>query len=479
MVLSNSGHSTICISEETLDRFHLLALEVLEKTGVCAPETQTLTAMEEAGFKISYGDQRVRYPPQLTEEYLAHIPKRYAIAGREPKDDLELSVDSLLVRPQSGCPNVLEFETNRCRPACIADVVAMAKLTEMLPNIHIAGALLYPQDVPVENRDVAILAAMFKTTRKHAYIQPYGLYGAERMLEMAEVWRGGSQEATQRPPVTFITGPTSPLTIAPNELAILRLASQKRMPLMFGSTPICGATGPITLAGQIVLHHAENLAGLVLVQVYEPGAPVSYAIRPSSMDLRTANSVWGAAEWGITTAVMLQLARRNGLITDAVGLPTDSKALDEQAGVEKGFNAALAALFGANVVAGAGFIETIMTGSLEQLVIDDDISGMMLRARRGIEIDDEHLACQLIQNVGPGGNYLTNRHTLRYMRSEMFIPAILNRQNRDGWARSGAKDVVQVAGQRAKDLIAAYNLPPLNEDVVRELDRIAYRVPSD
>jgi trimethylamine--corrinoid protein Co-methyltransferase len=224
-----------------------------------------------------------------------------------------------------------------------------------------------------------------------------------------------------------------------------------------------------------VLHHAENLAGLVLAQVYEPGAPISYAIRPSGMDMRTANSVWGGAEWGVATAVLLQLARRFGFITDAVGLPTDSKTLDEQAGLEKGFNAAFAAVFGANIVAGAGFIETIMTGSLEQLVIDDDIAGMMLRARRGIEIDDDRLASQLIQDVGSGGNYLTDPHTLRYMRSEVFIPAVLNRQNRHAWAKAGEQNTVQSARQRAKDLLAAYSTPPLAEDISKELDRISFK----
>ena len=469
----------MCLSEETLDRFHLLALEILEKTGIHAPEAETLATMEEAGFDVSHDQQWVRYPPALVEEYLAHIPNRYLIAGREPEDDLELSMDSLFVRPQSGCPNVMDIDTGICRPALMGDVVAMAKLNDMLPDIHLAGALIYPWDVPVQDRDVAILAIMFKTTRKHVYIQPYELDGAARMLEMAEVLRGGSKEATRRPPVTLITGPTSPLTIAPNELAIVRLAAKKRMPLMFGATPMCGATGPVTLAGQVVLHHAENLAGLVLAQVYEPGAPVSYTIRPSSMDMRTANPVWGAVEWGMATAAMLQLARRCDFITDAVGLPTDSKALDEQAGLEKGFNAAFAALFGANIVAGAGFIETIMTGSFEQLVIDDDISGMMLRARRGIEIDYDRLASQLIQHIGPGGNYLTDPHTLRYMRTETFIPAVLNRQNRHNWTQAGGQDAVQSARQRAKDLIAAHDIPPLAEDVSKELDRIAHRTLSD
>jgi len=478
-MMLDGGRSTMYLSEETLDRFHLLALETLEKTGVQASEPETLAAMDEAGLDVAYDERRIRYPPALVEQYLSCIPNRYLIAGRDPKDDLELSMGSLFVRPQSGCPNVLDLENGVCRPALMSDIEAMARLNDMLPNIHLAGALLYPNDVPSEDRDVAVLACLLKLSRKHIYVQAYEPGGAARMIEIAEVLRGGSREAATRPPFTLITGPNSPLMITPSELGIIRLAAKERMPLMHGSTPTSGLTAPVTLAGQIVLHHAENLAGLVISQVFQPGTPISYAIRPATMDMRDANSVWGMVEWGMVTAALLQLARHHNLVTDVVGLPTDSKALDEQAGLEKGINAIFATLYGGNIVAGAGFIETIMTGSLEQLVIDDDLAGIMLRARRGIEVDDDRLASRLIQGIGPGGDYLTDPHTLRHMRSEIFIPAVLNRQNRHNWTRAGAQDLIQSARQRAKDLIATHSTPPLPEDISKELDRIACRVSGD
>lgn len=458
---------------ETLSKLHELALDVLEKTGIHAPEPETLTMAQEAGFDVSSAEQRIRFSPELVAKYLSHTPNHFLIAGREPKDDLELGMDSLFTRPQSGCPNVLDIDTGVCRPALQSDIAAMAKLNDMLPNLHLAASLIYPNDVHVQDRDVATLASLVKNTRKHIYIQPYEAEGAARMAEMAEVLRGGSKEAALRPPFTLITGPTSPLVIAPNELAIMRLAARKGMPFTFGSTPIRGATGPVTLAGEVVLHHAEGLAGIVLTQTFRPGAPISYAIRPSGMDMRTASPIWGGAEWGIVSAALVQLARRCGLITDVVGMPTDSKALDVQSGLEKGFNAAFAALFGSNIVAGAGYIDFIMTGSFEQLVIDNDIAGMMLRVRQGIEVDDDRLASQLIQEIGPAGNYLTDPHTLRYMRTETFTPAVLNRQTRTSWVLDGEKDAVQVARQRAKELISAHNTPPLPEDVSAELDRIA------
>jgi len=463
---------------EALDRFDALALRILEETGIHTPDAATLTAARAAGLSVSEAEGRIRFPPQVAESLMQQVPRSFVIGGRDRADDLELGPDSLLVRPQSGCPNVLDLETGSWRPARLSDVAAMARLNDGLPNLQLAASLIYPSDVGVQDREVVLLATMLKNTRKHIYIQPFGAEGAARMGQLAEVLRGGSREVAARPPFTFITAPTSPLVTAPNELAILRTAAARGLPVMFGSTPIRGATGPITLAGQVVLHHAECLAGAVLSQVFRPGTPITYGIRPSGMDMRYASPIWGGVEWGMVTAALTQLARRRGMLTDVVGLPTDSKLPDEQAGLEKGFNAAFAALSGGNVVAGAGYLDFIMTGSFEQLVIDDDIAGMMLRVRRGLDLDDDHLASQLIQAVGPAGNYLTEPHTLRYLRTEDYTPRVLDRQARHDWSAGGSQDVAQRARQRARQLLSTHRVPPLADEVSNELDRIAHTIRS-
>jgi len=474
MAFSAQCGSAACLPDDTLARYHRLALQVLETTGIRVPCSEVLSAMAEAGFKVSAEEQQVRFPPDLVEAALARIPRSITLGGRAPADDLELNLDSLWVRPQSGCVNVLDLDTGACRPATMADVEAMARLTDVLPAVHLAASLIYPNDVPETARDTATLAVLLNTTRKHIFTQPYDLGSATRMAEMIEVVRGGAGAAVDRPPVTFILAPTSPLVIAPNELAIMRCAAAHRIPSFFGATPMCGATGPMTLAGQVVLMHAENLAGLVVMQVLQPGAPVIYGIRPALMDMRTTAPLWGGVEFGLVSAVALQLARRKGLITDTEGTPTDSKALDEQTGLEKGFNAAFAALYGANIATGAGYIDMIMTASFEQLVIDNDISGMMVRARRGVEIDDDRLAVDLIEKVGSGGNYLTEPHTLRYLRTETFRPAVLDRQNRANWERAGARDVAAVARERAREAIRSHSTRPLPDHLMRELRRIAF-----
>ncbi len=458
---------------ERLERLEELAFRLLETTGIEAPEEELLAEMAAAGFEVDRSESRIRFPRNLSEGFLDTVPRGIVLGSRDPADDLVLDPDAFFVRPQSGCPNVLDPRTGAFRPALLRDVEQMAVLNDALPNIQLAASLLYPSDVPARSRDLATLAALFGHTRKHVYIQPYDPVSMARMLEMAVCLRRGADEVRKRPPFTAIMGLTSPLVFAPNEIGVMRLAARSGIPLMCGSTPMSGATGPMTLAGEIVLQHAENLAGLIIAQVMRSGAPVSCGIRPSTMDIRTGASVWGSVEWGMMTGILLQLTARRGLISDTVGLSTDSKTADIQAGAEKGMSCIFSALFEANVAAGAGFLDTIMTGSFEQLVVDDDLAGAMERVRRGVSFGEEDLAVDLMEKIGPGGNYLAEPHTVEHMRDEVFIPAVFNREIRHRWEQSGSAGCAETARARARELIGSHAVPPLPDGVSAELARLA------
>jgi len=458
---------------ERLERLEELAFRLLETTGIEAPEEELLEEMAAAGFEVDRSESRIRFPRKLSEGFLDTAPRSIVLGSRDPVDDLVLDPDAFFVRPQSGCPNVLDPRTGAFRPALLRDVEQMAVLNDALPNIHLAASLLYPSDVPARSRDLATLAALFGHTRKHVYIQPYDPISMERMVKMAECLRGSADEVRTRPPLTAIMGLTSPLVFAPNEIGIMRLSARHGIPLMSGSTPMNGATGPVTLAGEIVLQHAENLAGAVIAQVMRSGAPVSYGIRPSTMDIRTGASVWGSVEWGMMTGILLQLTAGRGLISDTVGLSTDAKTSDVQSGAEKGMSSVFSALFGANVMAGAGFLDTIMTGSFEQLVVDDDLAGAMTRVRRGIAFGEDDLAIDLIEKIGPGGNFLTEPHTVEHMRDQVFIPGVFNREIRHRWEQSGSPGCAEAARAKARELIGSHAVPPLPHRVSAELARLA------
>jgi trimethylamine--corrinoid protein Co-methyltransferase len=226
------------------------------------------------------------------------------------------------------------------------------------------------------------------------------------------------------------------------------------------------------LAGTLVQQNAEMLAGLIMVQLLHPGNPVQYSPRCIPLDMST-----GQACAGIEAAMMsvgcVQLAKYYGLFSDVYGLDTDSKVLDEQAAIERAMCGLLPALSGANALSGAGCIESGITVSYEQLVIDDEIFGMIFRAVRGIDFNEEKLATEVIIKVAQeSSNFLQQRHTLQHFQSEYLMPKLLNRAARSRWERMGSKTMVEVARERAKKILAEHQPPPLDEDSKKKLQDI-------
>jgi trimethylamine--corrinoid protein Co-methyltransferase len=236
--------------------------------------------------------------------------------------------------------------------------------------------------------------------------------------------------------------------------------------------PLAGATSPITLAGALVEQNVEILAGVVFVQLLNPGNPVEYSPRCIPLNMST-----GQACDGIEAALMstgcVQLARFYGLPSDVYGLDTDSKTLDEQVGIEKTSGGLIPALSGANALSGAGCIEGGITASYEQLVIDDEIFGMIFRAAKGIDLDEEKLATDIIMKVAKeSSNFLQQKHTLQHFRSEYFAPSLANRASRFQWEEKGGKNIVEVAREKVKRILAEHEPPSLDENVKKQLQGI-------
>jgi trimethylamine--corrinoid protein Co-methyltransferase len=193
------------------------------------------------------------------------------------------------------------------------------------------------------------------------------------------------------------------------------------------------------------------------------------------MDMRTANTTWGNIEWGMATAAVAQLARSQNLLLDIVGLPSDSKVADQQAAIEKSTNAILGTLSSPNVFTGVGAIETILAGDFTQAVIDDTICGLVKKLRHGISFSEERMAEKIIAEIGPGGNFLTEKHTLKYFREETKQPELFDSSMRYLWEQSGSKDTLRRAREKALRIMEKPNQKPLDEKQSAELENIYKR----
>ena len=460
------------LNQDEVDKIHNRSLEFLNDFGIWINDNRVLGILSENGCEADTNTKIVKFPKKIVEDCIKKTPSSFKMGARSDNNILDIGGGSINTRPMSGCHMILDLDSGKCREGLETDVAKCSILVNNLKNITYNGAVIYPSDEPPAIRDVHLTKIMLENSLKHIQCQPFEAKNLKYMIEFCIAVMGSKEKIMEHPLITLNVAPTSPLKYSENEVKILELASLYKVPVMLGSTPISGATGPVTLAGQLILIHTETLAGLVIQQVINPGTPILYGPRPNTMDMRTGNALWGSIEFGITSAAVVQLAHYLNIPTDVMGAGTDSKALDEQTGIEKSMNLLMAAISGSDVVSGLGFIETINTASYEQLVIDNEIAGMMYRVLDGIDINNEKLAIDVIKEVGFNGNFLAQENTIKFLREEHYIPEILNRQNRDEWELGGSKDLAKIANDKARDILENAEIPLLDDDVKKEFEKI-------
>jgi trimethylamine---corrinoid protein Co-methyltransferase len=426
------------LTGEDIRRIHEASITVLERTGVRVEGEEALEIFSKGGARVE--GSLVRLPRTLIEEMVARVPSRLVLCGREEKHDIVLEGRRVHLGSGGAALTVLDPESGEARPATLRDVADIARLVDALENIHFYLRPVVAQDVSQDLLDINTYYAALANTTKHVMGSAYTVESARQIIELASVITGGEEPLRERPIISFITcWMISPLRFATETTQVLTEIVRRRIPVVLSSAPMAGSTAPATLAGTLVLINAEELAGLTFTQLVSPGAPVIYGAVPSTADMHTAAYLGGAAEFGMLNAAAAQMAQYYQVpLYNSAGL-TESKIPDIQAGFEKGFSVAQVALSGANFIHhAAGMLESMRAVAYEQYVIDDDILGMAMRAVRGIEVNDDTLAVDVIDEVGPGGHYLTSPHTLQHMRSEFFYPRIADRRSREAWDSSGA-----------------------------------------
>jgi len=462
------------LTDDQVQRIHEAALSILERTGVQVEEPEALRLFEEAGAAVDRESSRVRIPRALVEDAVGWAPPRVLLAGRDPKWDLELEGVRVHIGTGGAALNVLDLETGQRRPAVLRDVVELARLVDALDNVHFYLVPVYPTDMGKDVVDINTYYAGLANTTKHVQAGIYTVEGIRDTVEMCEQIAGGAEALRERPIISFITcWLVSPLKLATDVTTLLIETCRQRIPVVLSAAPMAGSTAPVTLAGMLAQLTAEQLSGVVLAQLAQRGAPLLIGPIPATADMKTGRYLAGAAEFGLTNAAMAQIAQFYHLpIYNSAGM-TDAKTPDVQAGFEKAASAVLAALAGSNFIHhAAGMLENMNMVAAEQFVIDNEILGMTMRVLQGVEVSDETLALDVIDEVGPGGHFLTSEHTIRHMRSEFYYPSrVVDRQGWEMWQQDGGRDAVERARDIAHDILAHHRPEPLDlavESWIRE-----------
>jgi trimethylamine--corrinoid protein Co-methyltransferase len=464
------------LSNDQVQQIHTAALSILERTGVQVEEPEALQLFREAGARIDEAASRVRIPQSLVEDAINWAPSKVLLAGRDPKWDLELEGAKVHIGTGGAALKILDLETGQLRPALLRDVAELARLVDALSNVHFFLIPIYPTDMPKETVEINKYFAALANTTKHVQAGVYTVQGIRDVVEMSEHIVGahsrgsgrGPTALRERPIISFITSwMVSPLKFATDVTTLLIEACRQSVPVVLSAAPMAGSTAPATLAGTLAQLTAEQLSGVVLTQLVQKGTPLLIGPIPATADMKSGRYLAGASEFGLANAAMAQMAQFYHLpIYNSAGM-TDAKIPDIQAGFEKAMSAVLAALAGSNFIHhAAGMLENMNIVAAEQFVIDNDILGMVMRVLRGIEVNDETLALEVIDEVGPGGHFLMAPHTLRYMRSEFFYPsAVIDRQGWDMWQQGGGLDARERAKEIARGILADHKPEPLEPEV--------------
>jgi trimethylamine--corrinoid protein Co-methyltransferase len=443
------------LSDADIKKIEAAAFDLLATSGVAVYSEPARRAMAEAGAEVDEETRTARLPRSYLEDCIASNPSSITLHSRDDEFDAVLEKNRVHYGTGGTAIYVLDPDTGERRPSEVRDVVLNARLVQTLENIHVFTINVFPNDIEEkDNIDVNRFFHALEHTTKHVMGGIYSLDGCKKVVEMAEMIAGGAEALRAEPFVSFITLIISPFKIDDHYGTMTCYLAEKGLPVVVPTEPICGTTSPVTLAGNVLTHIAETLAGIAMVQSVKKGAPGICGSVGSITNLQTMNHVAGAVERGMINAAVSQMAQHFEIPLYSTGGTSDAKDVDIQAAYESAISAMLVAMSGANYIHDiAGLMETDLTVSYDKLVMDNEILGMCQRVLRGIEVDDETLAVDLMKEKGPGGDFLADEHTVRNMRGEFFEPKIANRDKRDQMAPgsdAAARARALVEGLRAE-----------------------------
>lgn len=461
------------LTEEGVRKIHESSLILLSEVGVEVHSKLAFETFQKHGAMCDPSKKLVKMSRSMVEDAIAKAPKEVVLCGREEKHDLYCGGKNVYLGTGGTVLNVVDLETDEKRQTLLKDVRDIARLCDALENVHFMVLPVYPNDLPPEEVDINRFHSSITNCSKHLMGGIYTLKGTLDIIKMAEMIAGSPKALRQRPFISFITCMVSPLKIDDLYGDILHHIARAGIPVAMPAEPLSGATAPVSIAGLVTGLHAETLSGIVLTQLVNPGTPVLYACTATSTDLKTMGYVSGSVEMGLINAGAAAMAQFLDLPNYTTAGMSDSKLVDTQNGYEKALTNALVALAGSNFIHdAAGLVEFASTASYKQYVIDDEIIGMVMRAVRGIEVSDDTIALDVYRRVGPGGNFLSDVHTVQWMRKEHYTPKLSDRQLRVNWEKSGRPCVEERAKAFARTILRDHKplgLPKELNDALRKM----------
>lgn len=459
------------LSEKNRQRIHEASLEILERTGARLFDQEAIDLLKKAGAQVCDGNL-VRIPPHLVERALTTAPKMVTLYNRHGDPVMPIGGQNVFFGNGSDCANVYDLESGERRKATLEDCANGIRLCDALPNLDFVMSFCFPSDMEQDIYERHQMRYMLSNSTKPIIFVSTHFETCVDAIEMAQAVAGGKEALQQNPLCACYINVTGPLRHNEEALRKLLWLAERRLPSVYTPVVFRGMTGPVTLPGAVALGNAGDLVGVVLSQLKSEGAPIIVSGGMQNVtDMQTMVMPYGAPE---NRTMYMEMGRHYQLPIWGIGGVTDSKVPDEQAASEAALSMLAEALSGANLLHDIGYMESGLTVSFEMMVIYDELAGWVKRFMEVPEVNEETLALDLINEVGPDGSYLGKNHTYEHFREDWY-PKLLDRRNYEGWVSAGSTTLRQRAREKVRRILEEHQPKPLPAEAVAALDAVVQR----
>jgi len=458
------------LTDDQIWEIRQAAFDIIEKVGFKCRHPEVHKMMRQAGAWVK--DDNIKIPRYIAEACLVTTPQGWTIYDRNGQRAMEVEGEKSHYGTSTASPNTRDAFTGEIRETRIEDIEQGALVADYLDGIDFVMPMGTAQDVPAEAAEVHEFPAMIANTTKPAVFIGYSALGCEYVYEMAAVIAGGQEALRQKPFIIAYPEAIAPLFFPDEVVERIFVAADRFMPQLPGATVQSGGTAPVTMAGMITQLTAESLVHITIAQLRQKGCPVAMSGNVGILDMKSALLAIGAPENSLALAAQAEVARSFNLPTWGLAGATDSKLIDAQAGIESAFSILSQGLSGLNLIHDVGYMAGGMICSLEQLVLGNEVVGMTKRFVEGITVTRETLARQVIEDVGPGGHFLVQPHTLNNFKKELWPAKLLNHQSIDAWNGAGKPSMEDRVKEEVGHITETHKPEPLDDKVLAELERL-------
>ena len=440
------------------------ALELISEHGVTIGLAEAADLLAANGARVENG--MAHLPESLARRALESAPKEFSLYNRAGEAVVSYGGNRVHFDPGSSCVHMLDPDTQEHRTSQSSDLVRLVQVAEMLPQFAAQSTAVVCNEVAKEIGDLYRLFLVLWYSNKPVITGAFTRHTAPLMFELLAIDSGGMEALRKKPRAVFDVCPSPPLNWSDFASQNLIDLARAGVPAETISMPLAGAAAPATIAGSVVQHAAESLAGIVIHQLAQPGSPVVWGGAPATFDMRSGITPMGSVETSMLNAACAQIGKALGLPTHGYLLGSDSKTIDMQAGQESGMAAVLGALGGINMISGAGMLDSLACHSAEKLVIDAETIAMAQRLLRGVQSYDGTLALEMFAKAGTKGDFLKLPETRKLFKQEQHLPTkVIDRGSLNSWEQSGKKDIVSRAKERVQELLSNYRRPEIPAEI--------------